>query len=155
MSEGVRRIAAERQRQIEVKGWTPEHDDQHGGNELVEAGIAYAWSVVADGAARWWPPGWSESDFSGPPLPRLVKAGALIAAEIDRRLRAEAAEATRDDVALTLTPHTPTMKELAEALRAVLDGSVIAELNPAGLEDWSRAVGLVAAYDLVVERARG
>lgn len=26
-SEGAKRIAAERQRQIDAEGWTPEHDD--------------------------------------------------------------------------------------------------------------------------------
>ncbi|KKM70955.1 hypothetical protein LCGC14_1435490 [marine sediment metagenome] len=29
MSEGAKRITAERQRQTEDEGWTPEHDDQH------------------------------------------------------------------------------------------------------------------------------
>jgi len=84
---GVERIAAERQRQIEKEGWTPEHDAEHIEGELRDAAIAYA--QVCDPRAgecaqdvfpwddSWWKP-------SDDPIPNLVKAGALIAAEIDR-----------------------------------------------------------------------
>lgn len=37
MSTGIEAIAAERQRQIEKEGWTPEHDDTHGAGEMAEA----------------------------------------------------------------------------------------------------------------------
>ena len=91
---GVERIAAERQRHFEVEGWTPEHDDAHVNGEM-----ALAASVYAQFAA--WPKGWRK--FSRPsgwpwerkwwkpkdPIRDLEKAGALIAAEIDRLLRAE------------------------------------------------------------------
>lgn len=34
-------IATERERQIIVEGWTPEHDDKYRNNELIRAAIAY------------------------------------------------------------------------------------------------------------------
>ncbi|WP_147112164.1 hypothetical protein [Tateyamaria sp. syn59] len=96
---GIDAIAAERRRQIEVKGWTSNHDDQHGPGALAGSASAYAMSaasslmcgsetpVVLD------PPpffGFDASDWN-PETPRedLVRAGALIAAAIDQleRLR--------------------------------------------------------------------
>lgn len=35
-------VLAERQRQIDAEGWTPEHDDDHGQGEMAEAGACYA-----------------------------------------------------------------------------------------------------------------
>lgn len=87
---GAEQIAAERYRQIEQEGWTPEHDAGHFNGELRDAAIAYA--MVCDDRAgenavdifpwarNWWKP---RSD----PIRNLVKAGALIAAEIDRLQR--------------------------------------------------------------------
>lgn len=86
-------IAAERQRQIDAEGWTPEHDAEHRANDLTAAAVCYATPyhrravVSRDGAnvpagwpwlARFWKP--SPDDR----VRELVKAGALIAAEIDR-----------------------------------------------------------------------
>lgn len=104
---GIEIIAAERQRQIEQEGWTPEHDDAHASGELIDAAICYA--AAADGLRagatvkeiEWrilskdfdtliWP--W-ESEWlkvSNDPARNLAKAGALIAAEIDRLQRAKA-----------------------------------------------------------------
>jgi hypothetical protein len=86
-------IAAERFRQIGQEHYTREHDDRHDNDELALAAVSYA-------APRGWrPPGgmpvtwpWRHSDWK--PLPddrirELAKAGALIAAEIDRLLRLE------------------------------------------------------------------
>lgn len=42
MKTGTELIAAERQRQIEKEGWTPEHDDEHSLGEMVSAAICYA-----------------------------------------------------------------------------------------------------------------
>lgn len=88
---GIERITAERQRQIEVEGWTPEHDDEHVPSALTAAACCYAYAAFdADPSnvpgdwpwsARWWKP-------SDDPIRNLVKAGALIAAEIDRLERA-------------------------------------------------------------------
>lgn len=37
IKSGIDLIAAERQRQIEEEGWTPDHDDQHTNGELALA----------------------------------------------------------------------------------------------------------------------
>lgn len=37
----IERIEAERRRQIEAEGWTPEHDDAHRDGELFNAGMCY------------------------------------------------------------------------------------------------------------------
>lgn len=86
-SEGVGLIAAERRRQVEAEGWTPEHDV-----ELAEAAVSYA-LVGSTGVNRrqlaeeLWPlePAWWKP---GDPIRNLVKAGALIAAKIERLKRA-------------------------------------------------------------------
>tara|TARA_R110002049_G_scaffold281333_1_gene460826 strand:- start:2148 stop:2462 length:315 start_codon:yes stop_codon:yes gene_type:complete len=96
---GIERIAAERQRQIEVEGWTPEHDDLHTEGELALAAGVYALMESGDDERcealefehlyDFWP--WSPEWLKlGEPIRNLEKAGALIAAEIDRRLRLEA-----------------------------------------------------------------
>lgn len=80
-SPGASMIAAERQRQIEVKGWTPEHDDQHDDRELLCAAETY---MFGDPDA--WP--WDEDSYKPKDkVTDLVRAGALIAAEIDRLIR--------------------------------------------------------------------
>lgn len=94
MATGAERIAAERQRQIEQEGWTPQHDDEHANGELLGAALAYAVQVAqpAKGGrpVGWWPKRWAMSWWkpSEDPIRNLEKAGALIAAEIDRQLRA-------------------------------------------------------------------
>lgn len=96
MSSGIERIAAERQRQIEQEGWKPEHDDQHSRGELAEAAVCYADfaanQAMGNPTSSIDPLGWpfeSESlKVSDDPIRNLEKAGALIAAEIDRLLRA-------------------------------------------------------------------
>jgi len=95
--DGVALIAAERLRQISEEGWTPEHDDHHDDSELVMAAEAYLWAsrfpVDADHVPMptFWP--WDVSWWKPSPDPtrNLVRAGALIAAEIDRRRRASGA----------------------------------------------------------------
>lgn len=94
-------IAAERRRQIEVEGWTPEHDDEHLEGELAIAGGCYA--IYGGGrrdltlrtksnstgfkgevyVARGWP--WDAAWWK-PKDPRrdLIRAAALIVAEIER-----------------------------------------------------------------------
>jgi hypothetical protein len=83
-------IAAERQRQIEVEGWSPEHDDQHRRGELARAAACYAVgsNELRDGhngvmpwESRWWKPSPDNR------VRDLVKAGALIVAEIERLQR--------------------------------------------------------------------
>lgn len=112
MKTGIELIAEERARQVSAEGWTPEHDDAHDMGELADAAQCYATQpqcrrlmrehIAVETArglaepdaprmvevlvpagwpwdARWWKPGDRKRE--------LVKAGALIAAEIDRLQR--------------------------------------------------------------------
>ncbi|WP_051643991.1 hypothetical protein [Kosakonia radicincitans] len=101
LSAALTDIIAERQRQQSVEGWTPEHDDKHINGEMAFAAASYAFHAAA---AMWdledcgteydshpapknWP--W-EPEWWKPTTQRrdLVKAAALIAAEIERIDRA-------------------------------------------------------------------
>lgn len=84
ISGGAALIARERERQVAVEGWTTQHDDRHADCELVRAAQAY---LDPTGGREDWP--WEAEWFkpSVDPIPNLVKAGALIAAEIDRLQR--------------------------------------------------------------------
>lgn len=81
-------VAAERTRQIE-DGWTPEHDDTHEGGELAQAAAALALPPKAFHYSRlsFWP--WDKWMSGGARRDELVKAAALIVAEIERLDRAE------------------------------------------------------------------
>lgn len=100
--DGVALIAAERRRQAEAEGWTAEHDDEEDA-ALSLAAALYAipsdwrglnlsvrgfhgqvdlFAALWPWAAEWWRP--TPDDR----IRELVKAGALIAAEIDRLQRA-------------------------------------------------------------------
>lgn len=88
MKDGAELIAKERKRQIEKEGWTKQHDrDMHDEGELLRAAICYARAgtedIDFDEARQDWP--WSSKWWKPEDRIRnLVKAGALIAAEIDR-----------------------------------------------------------------------
>lgn len=91
---GAGMIAAERARQVSVEGWTPEHDDKHDGAQLVLAAVTYALETSFNGprsAGEWFKKYWCFEDswfkLSPDPIRNLTKAGALIAAEIDRLKR--------------------------------------------------------------------
>lgn len=107
MCQALKDIVAERRHQIEDEGWTPEHDDRHVEGELPLAAACYAKSAGSysdEARARWphasktisplwpWDPKWWK-----PKTCRidLVRAGALIVAEIERLDRA-AAHVTTD-----------------------------------------------------------
>jgi len=92
---GLEIISEERQRQITDEGWTTEHDAQHRNGELAEAAACYAMGqedrqhLDKCGLffSRLWP--WARAWWKPTPENRireLAKAGALIAAEIDRIL---------------------------------------------------------------------
>lgn len=90
---GIESIAAERQRQIDEEGWTLEHDDEHEAGELAKVASCYAWISAQSDELRaafrtpppTWPNQWDESWWRLKDRRRdLVRAGALIAAEIDR-----------------------------------------------------------------------
>ncbi|HFH3202573.1 TPA: hypothetical protein ACGJTN_002771 [Pseudomonas aeruginosa] len=92
-------VQAERKRQVEVEGWTPEHDDAHSHGQIARAAACYALagsSAPNDGTAallvslawpwdeQWWKPTSARRD--------MVKACALGLAEIERLDRAAPAE---------------------------------------------------------------
>lgn len=84
-------VIAERQRQQSVEGWTPEHDDEHSGGEMALAASSYALYAhrkpIAPAIPFNWP--WEPEWFKQQGARRdLVKAGALILAEIERIDRA-------------------------------------------------------------------
>lgn len=81
-------VLAERRRQIEAEGWTPEHDDEHSDGSLARAAVCYALSGAQfdrPSLSVLWPKSWS-SGWLKPTNARrdLVKAAALILAEIER-----------------------------------------------------------------------
>jgi len=87
---GTELIAKERQRQIEEEGWDTQYDDGHPAGDLAVAGACYAFDVAGfvliakdcwPWGKEWWKPTPNDS------MRQLVKAGALIAAEIDKLQR--------------------------------------------------------------------
>ncbi len=94
-------VLAERQRQVTAEGWSPKHDDQYKNTELAFAASCYAfhaaaasWDLEDNGipydshpVPKQWP--WDPSWWRPTDARRdLVKAGALILAEIERIDRA-------------------------------------------------------------------
>lgn len=95
-TKAVEDVLAERKRQIEAEGWTPEHDNVHSDGQMAAAAACYA--LASDGVnyverlgmrghvhqrriiwpwgREWWKPSSRRRN--------LVKAGALILAEIER-----------------------------------------------------------------------
>lgn len=107
-------IAAERDRQKSVEGWTLEHDDEHMDGSLAEVAACYAtthlplktvaehvdvsggrgdcpcWSIKRFRVPKLWPKSWAPQWWNPKDRRRnLVRAGALIVAEIERLDRAE------------------------------------------------------------------
>jgi hypothetical protein len=106
-SAGVAMIAMERRRQVVEKGYTDEHDDMHDKGEFVQAAACYALGPAyvtplyghapSESPKIMWP---FEAGSYRPNQSRvraLVKAGAFLAAEIDRLLRREQAEIKKNE----------------------------------------------------------
>jgi hypothetical protein len=106
MTQAAQDVIAERERQKHSEGWTEAHDDEHASGEMAKAAACYAYiaglhpdaRVMVDDAPlyagqnmvvtkRLWPWAWS---WWKPKDRRrdLVRAGALILAEIERLDRA-------------------------------------------------------------------
>jgi len=97
---GAERIARERQRQIDVEGWGAAHDARGTPGDLNMAAVCYVIQAGSSDEVRdalrhvkpsywpwafaWWKPGGDNSNASR--IRELEKAGALLAAEIDRLL---------------------------------------------------------------------
>ena len=100
---GAGLITAERKRQLEVEQWSERHDDAHSAGDLRDAAEAYLRELryrpgrdgPRVGPSAPWP--WSQDAWkpTEDPIRQLVKAGALIAAEIDRLQRSAPTEANR------------------------------------------------------------
>jgi hypothetical protein len=117
LTKAAHDVLAERQRQISAEGWTPEHDDEHDDGSLAAAAACYAAPMATKGktdtvdgsggrgeTAVWtpkrfvvpflWPSSWHGGWWK--PKDRrsnLVRAGALILAEIERLDRASGSTA--------------------------------------------------------------
>lgn len=92
----IAEIAAERERQKSVEGWTEAHDDEHDRGELAYAAGCYAGfahlTIVTPPDA--WP--WSASYWKQKGARRdLIRAAALIVAEIERIDRKQAARGAK------------------------------------------------------------
>ncbi len=92
-------VQAERRRQVEVEGWTPEHDDEHDNGEMALAAASYAAYAHIELSGdlpfcwpwdqQWWKPTTTRRD--------LVKACALGLAEIERLDRAAVSQGGPSD----------------------------------------------------------
>jgi len=98
MKSGLTLITEERLRHID-KGYTPSHDDQHKTGEIVAAARCYALLAETQNPGHGWTKAmvedhifeneewpWDSEDWkpSESQTQNLIKAGAMIAAEIDR-----------------------------------------------------------------------
>jgi hypothetical protein len=83
LSQGMKDVIRERQRQIAQLGWTPEHDDAHKDGELELAAACYALAKSKQGTSHIWPWAWK---WWKPREVRenLVRAAALLLAAIER-----------------------------------------------------------------------
>lgn len=88
MNKAINDIMLERARQMNVEGWTPEHDDDHSDGSLAQAAACYALGrrkLESLGGHRvdLWP--WEDEAWKPKDARRnLVRAAALLVAEIER-----------------------------------------------------------------------
>lgn len=88
-TEGIRRIAKERNRQIEEEGYDEEHDSCLSVDSFIACAISYAMRELhKQEAEKWWT--WDRNYFKPKDrLRNLERAGALIAAAIDKMIKEE------------------------------------------------------------------
>lgn len=105
-------ILIHQERAKQLKRFSDDHDDEHKFGELRVAAIAYLLSpdIGGEGPIDHWP--FERESFKpGVGIEPLVKAGAMIAAEIDRLLRAQAAQqemtADREPFSMQSPPANP------------------------------------------------
>lgn len=101
-------VLAERQRQVTAEGWTPEHDDEHSDGEMALAASSYALYAhkkpIAPAIPYNWP--WEPEWFKQQGARRdLVKAAALILAEIERIDRAGSGPKGRNKPGMVVAVH--------------------------------------------------
>lgn len=95
ITKAAQDVLAERARQVNAEGWTPQHDDQHGDGAMSVAAACYALADTrAEAQHRFvgllWPwTGWASMWWKPKDRRRnLVRAAALLLAEIERLDRA-------------------------------------------------------------------
>ncbi|MDY6893802.1 MAG: hypothetical protein SVO01_00065 [Thermotogota bacterium] len=97
-TDGIKKVVSERFRQIQIEGWSKDHDSQHYPSELALAGMLYVSDAIKNmeaienglctfknNAPENWP--WSERWWKptpNTPSRQLEKAAALLIAAIDR-----------------------------------------------------------------------
>lgn len=92
---GAERIAVERKRQIDEEGWSPKHDSSHNSGELCLLAALYlladytattntveASDIIESELETYW--GGGSVNYKEDKIKNLERAGALVAAEIDR-----------------------------------------------------------------------
>lgn len=139
-SHHIQEIHAERQRQIEVEGWTPEHDDEHDDAEMLRAAVLYYhhatrpadWPLRmrSDGAPVGWP--WDKKWWK-PKEPRrrnLIVAGALCLAERERIIRRHEKLTKGYSYFGAKNPEPPHIGHVEQKLQIVLDA--LAHVDGAG-----------------------
>lgn len=112
-------VLAERQRQMEREGWTPEHDDEHNTGELARAAAAYCLTetdvpviyklMEADRPIWPWSIGWYKPKDR---RANMVRAAALLLAEIERLDRNR--EVLAQDQTLPADGHGPEPETVYE-----------------------------------------
>ncbi|HAU5636073.1 ead/Ea22-like family protein [Citrobacter amalonaticus] len=126
-------VIAERYRQQSVEGWTPEHDDQYEDGELIDAAACYAqdsglWDCVGEPPSDWpWNDEWWKPSKNM--RRNLVKAGALILAEIERRDRAAMLQGSqpvsnRDELLPSIKP-APELNSVAKNAKSLPSNSPV------------------------------
>lgn len=109
---------AERERQINVEGWAPAHDDKHANGELIDAAVCYI-AAARTGAVElpetwpWAPEWWKPSTARR----NLIKGIALALAEVERMDRGAARTAAIAKAA------TEAAAKAAERAAARFDGA--------------------------------
>lgn len=124
-------IAEERHRQQTKEGWTKEHDATHILGEIAKAAMCYVQSYLGMPCTKHWP--WNLKDLkpNADPVRDLVKAGALIAAEIDRVLEYEGEGLAKENDNLRREN-----KQLRQSLNKIAGATRIDGLNQTFME-WS------------------
>lgn len=130
MSKALADVLNERKRQQAVEGWTPEHDDGHINGEIALAASCYAQYAhkkpIAPAMPFNWP--WEPQWFKQQGARRdLVKAGALIVAEIERIDRFTGVEKRLPD-------------SIDQAFNCWWNEEAQAELRTSCAEGWARKI---------------
>ena len=121
-------IAAERKRQIEIEGWTSEHDDTHDHRDFCDAAAAY---FRADPSI--WP--WDKRSWKPKDRRRdLIRAGALLLAYDDAARRriaeiADSALSSDDAVKVMQAPLEAAFSDRMRCATMVLMDEIVAEIE--------------------------